>query len=97
MYQFTTFPDYGLVDGQIAVVEPTKSDVVEVPPCGFYEVTWSAQHPQRGWENGKLLVAREDAEGQRDESYAHNIVCEILWGRGFTGTYNTNVSGGESR
>lgn len=96
MYQFTTFPDYGLVDGQIAVVEPTKSDVVEVPPCGFWTVTWSAEHPQRGRESGTMLVAREDSDGQRREDYARNIVCEILWGRGFVGTYDANVVEGAS-
>lgn len=61
-------------------------DVVEVPQCGFWTVVWSADHPDRGRESGTMLVPRE-----QPESTARDMVCEILWGRGFTGDYKVAV------
>lgn len=92
MDKFLTFPDRAIGDdGRLFVPEPDKSDVVEVPQCGFWTVTWTAVHPQRGTESGTMLVARHDATGPRSRSYATNIVAEILWGRGFTGSYDVAV------
>lgn len=86
--KFTTFPDRRVEGDQIVVIDPDKSDVVEVPACGFRTVTWTAQHPERGWESGAMLVSRDP---YADEPYARNIVSEILWGRGYMGDYRVMV------
>lgn len=80
--RFQTFPDRGIVDGRLVALEPDKSNVVEVPQCGFWTVVWRARHADRGYEQGTMLVART-----HNESYAHNIVAEVLWARGYVGDY----------
>ena len=64
--------------------DPSQDSLVEVPACGFRTVTWAAEHPDRGWQSGVMLVPRDPYD---TESYARNVVCEVLWGRGFIGDY----------
>lgn len=73
-----------LEDGQIIRPAELHLDMVEVPACGFRTVTWAAEHPERGWENGVILLSR-------DEPDPNNTVAEVLWGRGYIGTYRVVV------
>jgi len=68
----------------VDVPDEVRTDLVEVPDCGFRIVTWSAEHPERGWEKGVMLASREPYD---DVNYAKNAVAEVLWGRGYVGNY----------
>ena len=84
--RFVVFPDVTVVDDKLVPKNPSESDVVEAPQCGFWTVAWAATHPQHGGHTGVMFVARN-----HDKDYARNVVSEILWGRGFTGNYTVEA------
>lgn len=86
--KFLAMQDTRLENGAIVRPERILVDMVEVPTCGFRTVTWAAEHPERGWESGVMLVSRDP---YADEPYARNAAAEVLWGRGYEGTYRIVV------
>lgn len=85
--KFLAFQDVkiDLENERVIRPDPVQTDMVEVPTCGYRIVTWQAHHPERGLETGEMLVSRAPYD---DELYARNLVSEILWARGYVGTYN---------
>lgn len=86
---FLAVQDARVVGDKIVRAQPVYVDLVEPPLCGFWTATWLAVHPERGTESGMMLVSRDP---YADEPYARNIVCEVLWGRGYQGAYNVVLS-----
>lgn len=85
--RFVVFPDVTIVDDKLVPKNPSESDVVEVPTCGYWTVAWAAEHPDaEAVPGGTMLVA-----GNHSAVMARDYVCEILWGRGYTGTYSVKV------
>jgi hypothetical protein len=86
--KFLAMQDTRVEDGVAIRPEPVHSTIIEAPSCGFRIVTWVAEHPDRGWESGVMLVSRDPYE---NEAYASNSVAEILWGRGYVANYRVVV------
>jgi hypothetical protein len=86
--RFVVFPDVTIADDKLVPLKPSESDVVEVPPCSYWKVEWTATHPDANAPNeGVMLVAR-----YHSQAMARDYVCEILWGRGYTGWYDVQVT-----
>jgi hypothetical protein len=86
--KFLAIQDTRVVDGKMVLPPTVTADLVEAPACGFWLVTWGAEHPERGWESGVMLASREPYD---DDTYARNVVSEVLWGRGYVGTYRVTI------
>ena len=85
--------DFDVVQGKIVRYDPIYVDVVEPPTCGFWLVSWQAEHPERGMETGTWLVSKTRSYdgGYADEQYARGVVAEILWSRNYIGQFNTHA------
>ena len=58
--------------------------------CRYWKVEWTATHPDADIgapTEGVMLVAR-----YHSQQMARDYVCEILWGRGYTGSYSVEVT-----
>ena len=85
--KFLAFQDSRIDGGEIIRPQTVYTDLVEVPTCGFWTVTWAAEHPQRGWETGVMLASRDPRHPYSDGTHVKNVVAEVLWGRGYVGDY----------